>query len=103
MRSPSNGGFSWGNAPAIAGLVAASVLWLNGGAQGVQAQNLGVQAARAFNEGGLDVLQLRSNVYLIAGAGANIVAHLGWMGVVLIDSGSQGTSDRVLAVLKRLT
>jgi glyoxylase-like metal-dependent hydrolase (beta-lactamase superfamily II) len=65
-------------------------------------QNLGVQPAPSFQESGLDVVQVRPNVYLISGAGGNIIAHVGWMGIVLVDAGAAGTSDKVLAALKRI-
>jgi glyoxylase-like metal-dependent hydrolase (beta-lactamase superfamily II) len=40
---------------------------------------------------------------MLAGAGANIIAHVGWMGVVLVDSGSADMSDEVLAAIQRIT
>jgi hypothetical protein len=36
----------------------------------------------------LDVVQLRPNFYLFAGAGGNIVMQTGPVGVILVDSGS---------------
>jgi cyclase len=51
----------------------------------------------------LDVVQLRPNFYVIAGAGGNIVVQLGPAGVILVDSGSAQMSDKVLATVKRLT
>jgi cyclase len=52
---------------------------------------------------GLYIEQLRPNFYMIAGAGANIAVQVGVDGVVLVDSGSEGASDRVLAALKKIT
>ena len=60
-------------------------------------------AARAAGGDGLDVQQLRPNLYLIAGAGGNIVAQVGPIGVVLVDSGSTAAAPRVLAAIRRLT
>jgi glyoxylase-like metal-dependent hydrolase (beta-lactamase superfamily II) len=57
----------------------------------------------AQQQGELDVIPVRSNVYMIAGAGANIAAQIGPAGVILVDSGAAGTSDRVLAAVRRLT
>jgi cyclase len=51
----------------------------------------------------IETLQVRPNVYLLAGAGANVVAHVGWMGVVLVDTGSANMSAQVLAALQRIT
>jgi cyclase len=53
--------------------------------------------------GGIETLQIRPNVYMLSGAGANIVVHVGWMGVVLVDTGSANMSDQVLAAIQRIT
>ncbi len=53
--------------------------------------------------GGLDVVQVRPNFYMIAGAGGNIGVQFGVDGVVLVDAGSGGASDQVLAAIQKLT
>ena len=53
--------------------------------------------------GGLDVVQLRPNFYVIGGAGGNIVVQTGPEGVILVDSGSTAMADEVLATIRRLT
>jgi cyclase len=63
---------------------------------------LSVHAAEP-EDGGLDVVKVRKNFYMIAGAGGNIGVQIGSDGVVLVNSGGAGTSDRVLAALKKLT
>jgi cyclase len=55
------------------------------------------------NVNGLEIIQVRPNVYMIAGAGGNIVVHLGWMGAIVVDTGSAEMSDKVLAAIKRIT
>src|SRR6516164_491120 len=60
------------------------------------------QTAEPAN-GELDVIQVRPNFYMIAGAGGNIGVQIGVDGVVLVDSGTEGASDRVLAAIRRLT
>jgi cyclase len=60
-------------------------------------------AAQEAANRGLAVVQLRSNFYLIGGAGGNIVVQIGPEGVVLVDSGSTERADRVLAEIRRLT
>ncbi len=58
----------------------------------------------AAQEGsGLDVVQVRKNFYMIAGAGGNIGVQIGSDGVVLVNAGTAQASDRVLAELKKLT
>jgi cyclase len=51
----------------------------------------------------LEVVQVRPNVYLIAGAGGNITVQIGPLGAVLINAGSEQMSDKVLAAVKSLT
>ena len=51
----------------------------------------------------LETIQIRPNVYVIFGAGSNIAVHVGEDGVVLVDSGAAGTSDRVIAAVKAIT
>jgi cyclase len=51
----------------------------------------------------LEVLQVRPNIYMIAGAGGNIAVQLGPLGAVLVNAGSQQMSEKVLAAVKKLT
>jgi glyoxylase-like metal-dependent hydrolase (beta-lactamase superfamily II) len=51
----------------------------------------------------LDVVQVRPNFYMIAGAGANIAVHVGPIGAIVVDTGSQQLSNKVIAAVKRLT
>jgi cyclase len=51
----------------------------------------------------LDVIELRPNFYVIAGAGGNIVVQIGPVGVILVDSGSTAMSAKVLAAIRRIT
>jgi glyoxylase-like metal-dependent hydrolase (beta-lactamase superfamily II) len=51
----------------------------------------------------LDVVQLRPNFYVIAGAGGNILMQVGPEGVILVDSGSSQMSDKILATIRRIT
>ena len=60
-------------------------------------------AAQQEQSGGLEVVQLRPNFHVIAGAGGNIVVQTGPEGVILVDSGSTATADQVLAAIKRIT
>jgi cyclase len=53
--------------------------------------------------GDLDVVQVRPNFYMIAGAGGNIGVQIGSDGVVLADAGTENASDRVLAAIRKIT
>ncbi len=54
-------------------------------------------------DGEISALPVRGNVYLLAGAGANIAAQIGEDGIVLVDSGDGARNERVLAALRQLT
>src|ERR1035438_5293498 len=51
----------------------------------------------------LEVLQVRPNFYMIAGAGGNIGIQVGVDGVVVVDSGSASSADAVVAAIKKVT
>jgi glyoxylase-like metal-dependent hydrolase (beta-lactamase superfamily II) len=52
--------------------------------------------------GEVEVLPIRGNVYAIFGAGANIVVSVGSDGVLLVDAGSAGMSEKVLAAVQQI-
>jgi cyclase len=60
-------------------------------------------SARQEAADGLDLVQIRPNFYVIAGAGGNIVMQTGPEGVILVDSGSTAMADKVLATIRRVT
>jgi glyoxylase-like metal-dependent hydrolase (beta-lactamase superfamily II) len=51
----------------------------------------------------LDVIQVRNNFYMIAGAGGNIGVQIGSDGIVLVNAGAAQASPQVLETLKTLT
>jgi glyoxylase-like metal-dependent hydrolase (beta-lactamase superfamily II) len=51
----------------------------------------------------IDVVQLRPNFYVLAGAGGNIVVQTGPEGVILVDSGSAPMAEQVLAAIRRIS
>ena len=53
--------------------------------------------------GDLEVLQLRPNFFMIAGAGGNIGVQVGEDGVVVVDAGLAARADAVVAAIKKLT
>jgi cyclase len=61
-----------------------------------------IQAAEP-DTGGLDVVKVRQNFYMIAGAGGNIGVQIGSDGVMLVNSGNAASSTEVLAAIKKLT
>ena len=61
------------------------------------------QAPVAASAGALEVLEVRSNFFMIAGAGGNIGVQVGEDGVVVVDAGSAAMAPDVLAAIKRIT
>jgi glyoxylase-like metal-dependent hydrolase (beta-lactamase superfamily II) len=50
----------------------------------------------------LRVLPVRGNIYVITGAGGNVVASIGKDGVLLVDAGSPQMTDTLLATVREL-
>jgi cyclase len=86
----------FGNALALIALVL-----VLGGRQGTQA--LPAQQHPSTLTAGLEALQIRPNVYVIFGAGANVTVHVGDDGLVLVDSGSTGMADALLRAVKSIS
>lgn len=63
----------------------------------------GVAAAQRSPGTNLEVLQVRPNFYMIAGAGGNIGFQVGADGVVVVDSGSAANANAVVAAIKKVT
>jgi glyoxylase-like metal-dependent hydrolase (beta-lactamase superfamily II) len=59
--------------------------------------------ASAGEPGELEILQLRPNFYLIAGAGGHIALQIGTDGVVVVDAGLAARADAVVAAIKKIT
>jgi len=55
------------------------------------------------DSGGLDIVQVRPNFYMIAGAGGNIGVQIGSDGIVLVGAGAEAATAQVMAALKSLT
>jgi cyclase len=53
--------------------------------------------------GELEILRVQNNVYAIFGAGGNITVQIGEQGPLLVDSGLDGTSDKILAAVKKVS
>jgi glyoxylase-like metal-dependent hydrolase (beta-lactamase superfamily II) len=51
----------------------------------------------------IESLQIRPKVYVIFGAGSNVVMHVGEDGVILVDTGTGEMADRVLTEVRKIT
>jgi cyclase len=52
---------------------------------------------------GLEILPVQGQVFMVAGAGGNVALQVGPEGVLVVDSGATGQSDKLLAAIGRLT
>lgn len=66
------------------------------------AERADAQPPRAPAYDKVEAVHVAGNVYLIAGAGANIVVSAGGDGVVMVDSGAAAASDKVLATVRQI-
>jgi glyoxylase-like metal-dependent hydrolase (beta-lactamase superfamily II) len=51
----------------------------------------------------IETLHVQGNVYLLAGAGANVAVQIGEDGVLVVDTGYAEMSDKLLAAIRELT
>ena len=84
-------------------LINGRTCWTVAAALGLVASSVVSSPAAEPDNGGLDVVRVRPNFYMIAGAGGNIGVQIGSDGVVLVDAGSAAASDQVLAAIQKLT
>ncbi len=63
---------------------------------------LGTALAQQNSSQQVEIVPVRGNIYLVAGAGGNITASVGPDGVLLVDSGLAQMSDKVLAAIRQL-
>ena len=83
---------------AFAGLACAAAAGIAG--IGLAQQN---RTASLRNEpSAIEIVPIRGNIYLLAGAGSNITLSVGADGVLLVDSGAAEVADKTLAAIQRL-
>ena len=58
---------------------------------------------RGVETSALRSIQIRENVWVLVGAGANITVHVGEDGVVLVDSGTAAAASQVLSAIRAIT
>jgi glyoxylase-like metal-dependent hydrolase (beta-lactamase superfamily II) len=60
-------------------------------------------AARQVAPAAIETIQIRPNVFVLFGAGANVTVHLGAEGAIVVDSGTAAMADQLVAAIKTLT
>jgi cyclase len=88
---------------AIGVAVAAALCFVRPGAAVEAEVSFAAQGSRAASSGGLEVIEIRPNFFMIAGAGGNIGVQVGEDGVVVVDAGSAASAPAVVAAIKRIT
>jgi cyclase len=58
---------------------------------------------RAAGNAALETIRIRPNVFVIFGAGSNVVVHVGAEGVILVDSGSAAMAGQLREAVKALS
>ena len=54
-------------------------------------------------EGTIEVMKIQGNVWMIGGAGGNIAVQAGEQGIVVVDTGANGLTDRVIAAIRGIS
>lgn len=85
------------------GPLTASLIALAALGAGQAAQPLIAQQHPSTTRDGLETIQIRPNVHVVFGAGANVTVHTGEDGVILVDSGSADRADQLLAAVKAIS
>jgi glyoxylase-like metal-dependent hydrolase (beta-lactamase superfamily II) len=63
--------------------------------------NSGIKEVRA--SGDIKTVHVSGGVYMLVGGGANILVQIGNEGVLVVDTGVAGASDRILAAIRELS
>jgi glyoxylase-like metal-dependent hydrolase (beta-lactamase superfamily II) len=69
---------------------------------GMTAVGVAQQPAPAQQQPALQIVPVRGNIYMLAGAGGNITLSVGKDGVLLVDSGLEANAERVVAAIQQL-
>ncbi|MET0213414.1 MAG: MBL fold metallo-hydrolase [Vicinamibacterales bacterium] len=55
------------------------------------------------SSGGIEILKVQGNVYLLTGAGSNVTVQVGDTGVLVVDTGVAERADQVVAAIRTLS
>jgi glyoxylase-like metal-dependent hydrolase (beta-lactamase superfamily II) len=53
--------------------------------------------------GGIEIVHVQKNIYMLVGGGANVTVQIGEQGAFLVDAGSAGQGDHIVAAVRHLT
>ena len=69
----------------------------------VWAHGLAAQTHPSATRAGLETIQIRPNVHVIFGAGANVTVHSGEDGLIVVDTGTTEAAPRLLEAIKAIS
>jgi cyclase len=52
---------------------------------------------------GIEIVPVQKNVYMLVGGGANVTLQIGEEGAMLVDAGSAGNAEKLIAAVRNLT
>jgi len=64
---------------------------------------LPIAAIAQQTPGEIQTLKVQGNVYLLTGAGGNVVLQIGDAGILVVDTGTADMGDKVVAAIRRLS
>jgi cyclase len=86
----------------IAVATCTALLVVDGGPSVAPITALQAQASRAASADGLELLEVRPNFFMIAGAGGNVGVQVGEDGMVVVDAGSAASAPALVAAIQRI-
>jgi cyclase len=89
--------------PRVIAIAVLTAFWFVARGAAVEPQVSSGNQASSASSGGLEVLEVRPDFFMIAGAGSNIGVQVGEDGVVVVDAGSAASAPAVVAAIKRIT
>src|SRR5262245_17549296 len=58
---------------------------------------------RTLKVEGIEILHVQKSIYMLAGAGGNVTIQVGDEGVAMVDSGSSGMAEKILAAVGQVS
>ncbi len=66
-------------------------------------RSLQIREAQKANDGEIHVLPVQGSVYMLVGAGANVAVQINDEGVLVVDTGTEQMSEKLLAAIRKLS
>jgi glyoxylase-like metal-dependent hydrolase (beta-lactamase superfamily II) len=87
----------------VAGLAVTAAFSQTSGQPDITAAESHGEQTADFSKGEIHVLPVQGNVYMLVGDGANVTLQVGKQGALLVDTGFDKMSDKLIAVVKKMS